>query len=220
MSFLTNFAFFLETWMLQRVLWSRLHAMPRGIFQSMLWPGQCKCGGTFCIAMSRCISVVGECSLRQVQFRVCAPGINPQRWLRRSREKGTHLVRIRSWLLGTALAVWDLVLLPPLFKVLFVTVSIKVSLMDISALAFLWVSITLVFSFPSSAVMAFKGMGTVTALKVSKAQPVTFVQTQTSTARTVMKVSNSDGEPKGEFRTKIMVQIPVYWIPFWQDQHH
>lgn len=68
--------------------------------------------------------------------------------------------------------------------------------------------------------MAFKGMATATALKVSKAQPATSVQTQTSTARTVMKVSNSDGETKGKYRTRIMVQIHVYWIPFWQDQHH
>lgn len=122
---------------------------------------------------------------------------------------------------GHSRAVWDLLLLPPLYKVLFVTVCIKVPLMDINALAFLWVSITLVFScFSSSAVMAFKGMATVSALKVSKAQPATSVQTQTSTARTVTKVSNSDGDTKGKFRTKTMVQTPVYWIPFWQDQHH
>lgn len=80
----------------------------------------------------------------------------------------------------------------------------------------LWFS----FCFPSSAAMAYKGMATVTALKVSKAQPVTSVQTQTSTARTVMKVGNSDGETRGKCRTRIMVQIHVYWIPFCQDQHH
>lgn len=67
--------------------------------------------------------------------------------------------------------------------------------------------------------MAFKGMATVTALKVSKAQPATSVQTQTSTARTVMKVSDSDEETTGKLRTRIIVQIHVYLIPFWQDQH-
>lgn len=67
--------------------------------------------------------------------------------------------------------------------------------------------------FLSSAVMAFKGMATVTALKVSKAQPATSVPAQTSTARTVMKVSNSDGETKGKFRTRIMGQIPLLGRP-------
>lgn len=67
--------------------------------------------------------------------------------------------------------------------------------------------------------MAYKGMATVSVLKVSKAQPATSVQTQTSTERTVMKVGNSDGETKGKFRKRIMVQIHVYWIPFWQHQY-
>lgn len=79
---------------------------------------------------------------------------------------------ITSWVLGTALAMWGFVLQPPLFKVLFFTASIKVPLIDINALALpgfpefqsLWFS----FCFPSSAVTAYKGMATVTALKASK----------------------------------------------------
>lgn len=31
--------------------------------------------------------------------------------------------------------------------------------------------------------------------------------------------SVTDGDTKGKLRTRIMVQIQVYWIPFWQDQH-
>lgn len=30
----------------------------------------------------------------------------------------------------------------------------------------------------------------------------------------------TDGETRGKCRTRIMVQIHVYWIPFCQDQHH
>lgn len=40
------------------------------------------------------------------------------------------LLWIMSWLMGTALAMWDFVLLPPHFKVLFFTASIKVPLIS------------------------------------------------------------------------------------------